>query len=74
MASGEKGPLALVGTVVDSLPDWSLRIRTNCLVVIDDQGTIVAIGEASDQAVAEAKEKYIHTYVLSTCIHCKDII
>ena len=48
---------ATVGTVVDSLEDWSLRIRTNCLMVVDESGTIVYIDDASDQNLASVKEK-----------------
>ena len=48
---------ATVGTVVDSLEDWSLRIRTNCLLVVDENGTIVYIDDASDQNLVSVKEK-----------------
>jgi hypothetical protein len=52
-----KGPHIFAGTVVDTLPDWSLRIRTNCLLIVDCNGTIVAIDDATDENIIAAKQK-----------------
>ena len=57
MSSSREGSLAIVGTVVDSLPDWTLRVRENCILVTNDQGIIVFVDEASEANLAMVKEK-----------------
>ena len=48
---------AVVGTVVDSLPDWSLRIYQNCLLAVDQEGSIVFRDETTKQNLDMIKEK-----------------
>ena len=51
------GAFAVVGTVVDSLPDWSLRIYQNCLLAVDQEGSIVFRDETTKQNLDMIKEK-----------------
>ena len=48
---------AVIATVVDSQSDWSLRIEENCLLVVNQSGSIVFRGQATDQNLADVKEK-----------------
>ena len=56
---------AVTGTIVDCPKDntWELRIVTEGLLVIDDQGTIVFRGEVND-LTEEVKEKFGVTKVI----------
>lgn len=51
-------PFAIKGIVVDSLHDWSLRIEENCLLAIDNRGTIAYRGLATQENVLAVKEKF----------------
>eukprot|EP00094_Tigriopus_californicus_P008857 TCALIF_08538-PA protein Name:"Similar to GDA Guanine deaminase (Pongo abelii)" AED:0.14 eAED:0.16 QI:0/0.6/0.5/0.83/0.8/0.66/6/0/417 len=57
-------PKLIIGTIVDSNADWSLRIRENHCIIIDDNGTIVMEGPFSSQAVQQWKDKYSVTEVV----------
>jgi hypothetical protein len=48
---------AITGILVDSLPDWSLRVEVNGLLVVDGNGVIVFRGENTATNVSEAVEK-----------------
>lgn len=54
----------IIGTIVDSNADWSLRIRENHCLVVNHNGTIVAEGPLSSQALQQWKEKYSVTEVV----------
>ena len=65
---GEQRSFAILGTLVDSLPDWSLRVQPDGLLVIDDGGTIVSRGVGSQDNIREAIERllpYIHNILPS---------
>ena len=57
---GERRSFAILGTLVDSLPDWSLRVQPDGLLVVDDGGTIVWRGVGTQDNVREAIERF-HT-------------
>ena len=59
----ERRSFAIVGTLVDCLPDWSLRVQPDGLLVVDDGGTIVSRGVGSQENIREAIER------LPTCIY-----
>jgi len=48
---------AVIGTVVDSLEDWSLRVDLDCLLVISEDGKIAFRGKASKANVETVKER-----------------
>ena len=54
---GERRSFAILGTLVDSLPDWSLRVQPDGLLVVDDAGTIVSRGVGSQENIREAVER-----------------
>ena len=54
---GERRSFAILGTLVDSLPDWSLRVQPDGLLVVDDGGTIVSRGVGSQDNIREAIER-----------------
>ena len=54
---GERRSFAILGTLVDSLPDWSLRVQPDGLLVVDDAGTIVSRGVGSQEDIREAIER-----------------
>ena len=54
---GERRSFAIVGTLVDSLPDWSLRVQPDGLLVVDDAGTIVSRGVGSQENIREAVDR-----------------
>ena len=56
----ERRSFAILGTLVDSLPDWSLRVQPDGLLVVDDGGTIVSRGVGSRDNIREAIERF-HT-------------
>jgi hypothetical protein len=48
---------AIIGTVVDALDDWKLRIVEDCLMIIDQSGKIVQKCKNSSKHLQEAKER-----------------
>ena len=56
---GERRSFAILGTLVDSLPDWSLRVQPEGLLVVNDGGTIVSRGVGSQDNIREAIERYL---------------
>ena len=56
---GERRSFAILGTLVDSLPDWSLRVQPDGLLVVNDGGTIVSRGVGSQDNIREAIERYL---------------
>ena len=52
----ERG-FAIVGTLVDSLPDWSLRVQSEGILVVGDAGTIVAREDYSPEGLRSAVER-----------------
>lgn len=50
-------PFAIIGTLVDTLPDWTLRLRNDHILIVDNEGTIVHIGEALPQNLIDLREK-----------------
>ena len=50
-------PFVVVGTLVDSMPDWSLRIQERAFLVVDAGGTIVDRGEDVGGNLKAAREK-----------------
>ena len=54
---GERRSFAIVGTLVDSLPDWSLRVQPDGLLVVDDEGTIISRGVGSQENIREAVDR-----------------
>ena len=59
----ERRSFAIVGTLVDSLPDWSLRVQPDGLLVVDDGGTIVFRGVGAQENIGDAIER------LPSCIY-----
>ena len=56
---GERRSFAILGTLVDSLPDWSLRVQPDGLLIVGDGGTIVWRGVASQDNIREAIERLL---------------
>ena len=48
---------AIIGTVVDALDDWKLRIVEDCLMIIDQSGKIVQKCKNSSTHLQDAKER-----------------
>lgn len=53
----EKNAFAIIGTAVDSLDDWNLRVDPECLLVIGKNGYIVFKGNATKDNVDLIKER-----------------
>ena len=57
MEGEQQRGFAVVGTLVDSLPDWSLRVQSGGILVVGDAGTIVAREDYSPEGLRSAVER-----------------
>ena len=57
MEGEQQRGFAVVGTLVDSLPDWSLRVQSGGILVVGDAGTIVAREDYSPERLRSAVER-----------------
>ena len=48
---------AIIGTIVDALDDWKLRIVEDCLMIIDKSGKIVQKCKNNSKHLQDAKER-----------------